>query len=149
MPLLVALVALHHTRRYPLLDWAQTEIRIRDITGGHPPLIGLAGRIGPFGEGGGSHPGPISFYLLWPAWELFGARAYGMYPGNVALDVVAIALSMWIAYRRGGLGSRSRSHLFSRCSCGRTARSCSRCRGTASAGVVVVRRPVVRMVVAG
>jgi hypothetical protein len=103
LPLVVAAVALHHTRWYPLLDWAQTEIRIRDITGGHPPLIGLAGRIGPFGADGGSHPGPISFYLLWPAWELFGGRAYGMYVGNVALDVAAISLAMWIAYRRGGV----------------------------------------------
>jgi hypothetical protein len=103
LPLLVALGYLHHPRWYPLLDWAQTEIRIRDITHGHPPLIGLAGRIGPFGPNGGSHPGPISFYLLWPAWALFGGAAYGMYVGNVMLDIAAVSLCMWIAYRRGGL----------------------------------------------
>ncbi len=71
-PLLVALVALRRPHWYPMLDMAQTEIRVRDVSGGHPPLIGLAGRIGPFGPDGGSHPGPMSFYALWPVWKLFG-----------------------------------------------------------------------------
>jgi hypothetical protein len=101
-PLLVALVALRRPHWYPLLDMAQTEIRIRDITGGHPPLIGLAGRIGPFGPDGGSHPGPLSFYVLWPVWKLFGGSAYGMYASTVALDIVAIGLALWMALRRGG-----------------------------------------------
>jgi hypothetical protein len=101
-PLLVALVALRRPHWYPLLDMAQTEIRIRDITGGHPPLIGLAGRIGPFGPDGGSHPGPLSFYALWPVWKLFGGSSYGMYASTVVLDIMAIALSLWMAVRRGG-----------------------------------------------
>jgi hypothetical protein len=101
-PLLVALVALRRPHWYPLLDMAQTEIRIRDITGGHPPLIGLAGRIGPFGPDGGSHPGPLSFYALWPVWKLFGGSSYGMYASTVVLDIVAIGLSLWMAVRRGG-----------------------------------------------
>jgi hypothetical protein len=101
-PLLVALIALRRPHWYPLLDMAQTEIRIRDITGGHPPLIGLAGRIGPFGPDGGSHPGPLSFYALWPVWKLFGGSSYGMYASTVVLDIVAIALSLWMAVRRGG-----------------------------------------------
>ena len=71
-PLVVALVELRRPHWYPLLDMAQTEIRVRDVTTGHPPLIGLAGRIGPFGPDGGSHPGPLSFYALWPVWKLFG-----------------------------------------------------------------------------
>ncbi len=69
----------------------------------HPPLIGLAGRIGPLGADGGSHPGPISFYLLWPAWQILGGSAYGMYVGTVVLDVVAVGLCLWIAHRRGGV----------------------------------------------
>jgi hypothetical protein len=102
LPLVVALVALRRPHWYPLLDMAQTEIRIRDITGGHPPLIGLAGRIGPFGPDGGSHPGPLSFYALWPVWKVFGGSAYGMYASTVVLDIVAIGLSLWMALRRGG-----------------------------------------------
>ena len=102
IPLVIALVVLHEPRWYPLLDWAQTEIRVRDVISSHPPLIGLAGRIGPFGVNGGSHPGPLSFYALWPFWRLFGASAYGLQVGNVALDIAAIGLSLWIAFRRGG-----------------------------------------------
>jgi hypothetical protein len=102
LPLVVALVELRHPRWFPLLDMAQTEIRVRDISSGHPPLIGLAGRIGPFGPNGGSHPGPISFYALWPVWRLFGGRSYGLFASTVVLDVVAMGLALWIALRRGG-----------------------------------------------
>jgi len=101
-PLLVALVVLRRPHWYPLLDMAQTELRVRDISAGHPPLIGLAGRIGPFGPNGGSHPGPLSFYALWPVWKAFGGSAYGLFAANVTLDVVAFGLCLWIALRRGG-----------------------------------------------
>ncbi|MDQ1509205.1 MAG: hypothetical protein QOG50_1049 [Actinomycetota bacterium] len=101
-PLVVALVQLRHPHWYPLLDMAQTEIRVRDVATGHPPLIGLAGRIGPFGPDGGSHPGPLSFYALWPVWKLFGGSSYGMFASTVVLDIVAIGLALWMALRRGG-----------------------------------------------
>jgi len=100
-PLLVALVELRRPHWYPLLDMAQTEIRVRDVTG-HTPLIGLAGRIGPFGPNGGSHPGPLSFYALWPVWKLFGGSSYGLFASTVVLDIVAMGLSLWMALRRGG-----------------------------------------------
>jgi hypothetical protein len=101
LPLIVALVQLHRPHWYPLLDMAQTEIRVRDVTS-HPPLIGLAGRIGPFGPNGGSHPGPISFYALWPVWRMLGGSSYGLFVSTVVLDTVAITLSLWMALRRGG-----------------------------------------------
>ncbi len=100
-PLVVALVQLRRPHWYPLLDMAQTEIRVRDVTS-HPPLIGLAGRIGPFGPNGGSHPGPLSFYALWPVWKLLGGSSYGLFAANVVLDVVAMGLALWMALRRGG-----------------------------------------------
>ena len=100
-PLLVALVELRRPHWYPLLDMAQTEIRVRDVTR-HIPLIGLAGRIGPFGPNGGSHPGPVSFYALWPVWRLFGGSSYGLFVSTVALDIVAMGLALWMALRRGG-----------------------------------------------
>ena len=40
----------------PLLDLAQTELRVRDVGGSHTPLVGLAGRIQAYGQQG-SHPG--------------------------------------------------------------------------------------------
>ncbi len=102
LPLVVALIELRRPHWYPLLDMAQTEIRVRDISTGHPPLIGLAGRIGPFGPNGGSHPGPLSFYALWPVWRLFGGSSYGLFASTVVLDIVAMGLALWMALRRGG-----------------------------------------------
>lgn len=102
VPMIVALVALRHPRWYPLLDLAWTEMRLRDVWSAHPPLLGLAGRIGPFGHQG-SHPGPISFYALWPFYELFGASSWAMEAASVALHVVAIGVMLWIANRRAGL----------------------------------------------
>ncbi|MGQ0823423.1 MAG: hypothetical protein ACT4OX_00075 [Actinomycetota bacterium] len=104
VPLFVALGVLHSPRWYPLLDLAQTEIRVRDITSSHPPLIGLAGRIGPYGPGGGSHPGPLSFYVLWPVYQALGASSWALQVATVVLDVIAIGLALWIARRRGGVG---------------------------------------------
>ncbi|HET9729827.1 MAG TPA: hypothetical protein VFR41_10425 [Acidimicrobiia bacterium] len=103
LPLLIALVVLHQPRWYPLLDMAQTELKLRDVWSRHPPLIGLAGRIGPYSADGGSHPGPISFYALWPVWAILHRAAFGMFASTVALDVVAFALSLWMAFRRGGV----------------------------------------------
>jgi hypothetical protein len=102
VPLVVALVVLHQPRWYPNLDMAETELRVRDVMSSHPPLIGLAGRIGPFGPDGGSHPGPLSFYLLWPVWALFGGSSFGLQAATVVLDIVACALALWMAFRRGG-----------------------------------------------
>ena len=101
-PLVVALAALSAPRWYPILDMAQTEVRIRDVWSSRPPLIGLAGRLGPFGPDGGSHPGPLSFYALWPVWRLTGGRAYGLFAGQVVLDAIAFGLAGWLGYRRAG-----------------------------------------------
>ncbi|MGZ4214252.1 MAG: hypothetical protein ACXVQV_13560, partial [Actinomycetota bacterium] len=63
--LTTALVVVSRIRWYPQLDLAMTELRVRDVASAHRPLVGLIGRIGtPANQG--SHPGPISFYLLWP-----------------------------------------------------------------------------------
>ena len=101
IPFVVALVALHRYHWYPLLDLAQTELRIRDVTSAHPPLVGLPGRIGAYLQG--SHPGPLSFWALAPFYRLFGATAWAMEAAAAALNVAAIGLALWIAKRRGGI----------------------------------------------
>jgi hypothetical protein len=103
VPLVVALISLLRPRWYPLLDMAWTEMRLRDVWSSHPPLLGLATRIGPAAHPG-SHPGPLSFYVLWPFYELFGASAWAMEVASVAVHLLAIGALLWIANRRGGLG---------------------------------------------
>ena len=102
VPLVLALGALRQPRWYPILDLAQTEIRVRDVGTTRSPLIGLPGRIGPFGRQG-SHPGPLSFWALAPVYWLFGATSWALRVSSVALNLVAMAGAIWIAHRRGGL----------------------------------------------
>jgi hypothetical protein len=77
-------------------------MRVRDVWSAHPPLIGLPGRIGA-GADQGSHPGPLSFYALWPVWVAFGASAFSLQVASVVLHTVAMGLTSWLAWRRGGV----------------------------------------------
>jgi hypothetical protein len=101
VPLVVAAGALRRPQWYPVLDLAMTELRLRDVGSGHTPLIGLPGRIGPLAEQG-SHPGPLSFYLLAPLYRLLGSSAWAMQAATIVLDLAALGASLLIAARRGG-----------------------------------------------
>src|SRR4051812_39171118 len=101
-PLVIAAIALHSPQWYPVLDLAMNELRLRDVFTSHTPLIGLPGRIGRFPEQG-SHPGPLSFYALWPTWKLLGSSPWAMQVGALVLNAVAAGASIIVANRRGGL----------------------------------------------
>ncbi len=98
---IVAVVALHRRHWYPVLDLAMTEFRVRDVGDAHTPLIGLPGRIGEY-PNQGSHPGPLSFYLLAPPYRLLGSSPWAMEVGTVVIHLGAIATALWIGWRRGG-----------------------------------------------
>jgi hypothetical protein len=101
VPFVVAAVVLFARHWHPVLDLAMTEFRVRDVGSADTPLIGLPGRIGIFPDQG-SHPGPMSFYLLAPTYRVLGASAWGLLVAMIVLDLIAIALALWIAQRRGG-----------------------------------------------
>jgi hypothetical protein len=102
LPLVVAAVALRRPHWYPVLDLAMTELRLRDVGASHTPLIGLPGRIGPSLAEQGSHPGPLSFYLLTPLYRLFGSSAWAMQASTVVLNLAAVGTALVIGVRRGG-----------------------------------------------
>jgi hypothetical protein len=102
VPLAVAVAALRRPTWFPVLDLAMTELRLRDVPTGDIPLVGLVGRIGSI-ERQGSHPGPLSFYALWPAYELFGARAWSMQAATAVLHLTGAAGALLVARRRGGV----------------------------------------------
>ena len=102
VPLLVALGVLHSPRWYPLLDLAQTELRVRDVGTRHSPLVGLAGRIQAYGQQG-SHPGPISFWGLAVFYRLYGASSFALQAACVTLHLIAVGGILAVAYRRGGV----------------------------------------------
>jgi hypothetical protein len=102
VPLAVAAVTLRRPQWFPVLDLAMTELRLRDVFTSETPLIGLPGRIGRFPEQG-SHPGPMSFYALWPTWKLLGSTAWGMQVGVLVLNAIAAGGAVLVARRRGGI----------------------------------------------
>ena len=101
LPLLVALLALGRTHWSPVLDLAMTELRVRDVGSRHTPLIGLPGRIGSFPDQG-SHPGPLSFYLLTPAYRLLAGSAWSLEFATVLIHGAAVVGCLLLAHRRGG-----------------------------------------------
>ena len=98
----VALIAIARPRWFPILDLAQTEMRLRDVFTAHPPLIGLPGRIGTFAHQG-SHPGPLSFWALAPLYRLYGSSAWAMQAATATLNAIALGVTLLIARRRGGV----------------------------------------------
>jgi hypothetical protein len=100
VPLLVAVVALRRPTWFPVLDLAMTELRVRDVFGADTPLVGLPGRIGTIEEQG-SHPGPLSFYLLAPTYRLLGSSAWALQVATVVLQVAAVVTALVLAVRIG------------------------------------------------
>lgn len=103
VPLLVALVAARRPHWFPLADLAQYELRVRDVGTGDTPLVGLAGRIGPWYDPG-SHPGPLSFWLLAPVYRLLGSSSWALMASAVTLHSAAAGLVLWMGRRRAGTG---------------------------------------------
>ena len=102
VPLGVALLAAARPRWFPIQDLAQYELRVRDVGGRHTPLIGLAGRIGPYYDPG-SHPGPLSFWFLAPVYRLLGSSSAALIASAIFLHSVALGFVIWMAKRRAGL----------------------------------------------
>lgn len=102
IPLGVAVATLRDPRWYPTVDFAMTELRVRDVPTRHPPMVGLAGRLHADGVQG-SHPGPLSFWLLWPVYRLFGSSGWALQVATAVLDTVAVGVALWLGRRRAGL----------------------------------------------
>jgi len=103
LPILIAAVAVRSPRWYPQVDLAQIEMRVRDVFSTHPPTIGLGGRIYGINNTQGAHPGPLSFYLLAPAYRLFGSSSWALQMSGALLNVAALAGTLWATGRRWGL----------------------------------------------
>jgi hypothetical protein len=102
LPLIISVVALLGTRWYPVLDLAMTELRVRDVGTRHTPLIGLPGRIGQFPDQG-SHPGPLSFWVLTPPYRLLGSSAWSLQAATVTVNMMAVSTAIWLGARRAGV----------------------------------------------
>lgn len=101
VPLFTVSVWLYRNDRWaPVFDFAMTEVRVRDVGTAHTPLLGLPGRLGTHANG--SHPGPLSFYLLAPIYRLLGGSYWALRVSTATFNAVAIVAALLIARRRAG-----------------------------------------------
>jgi hypothetical protein len=63
--------------------------------------VGLPGGVGR-PEALGSHPGPLSFYLLAPVYRMLGGSYWALRVSTAAFQAAAIVLALWIVRRRAG-----------------------------------------------
>ena len=100
-PPVVAAVVLAVRGWRPTSDLAQADLRMRAFWS-HPPQLGAAGRLGTLTQQG-AHPGPASWWSMYPLYALLGRT-----PGALSISVAAVAvawmvLAVVLARRLGGL----------------------------------------------
>ena len=76
-------------------DWADIELRTRDVGTTHTPLVGAYSRYG------WNHPGPLLFYVLALPYRALGARGPGILAGALFVNSAAIACIGGVLWRRG------------------------------------------------
>jgi hypothetical protein len=101
VPLLLGALALRRPPWAPVLDLAMTEVRVRDVGTTETPLVGLPGRIERAGQQG-SHPGPLSFWLLAPIYRLLGSTSWALQVAAGALNLLGMSVAVVLAHRRAG-----------------------------------------------
>ncbi|MCU1371714.1 MAG: hypothetical protein JWO77_2908 [Ilumatobacteraceae bacterium] len=104
VPILVLIAALAQRTWYPTGDQAQAELRMLSLPG-HPPLVGAAGRIADEQVRQGNHPGPLMFWVTWPAYKLLGSSSWAFEAATALVNVAWLTLSVWLVKRRAGLGA--------------------------------------------
>lgn len=100
-PAVVAVIRLAGQRWYPTGDFSHTELMVRSIPQ-HPPLVGVAARVGDGLLDQGSTPGPSMAYLLYPLYLLGGRSSISLVTAVVVLHLVAVALSLYVTWFLGG-----------------------------------------------
>jgi hypothetical protein len=96
-PVLVVVVLRTGYSYTPASDIGAIDLRVRDVLSLHPPLVG------PYGNHGWDHPGPLLFYVLAVPSLLSGQAAWGTQVGAALLQGSAIVWLAVLAWRKGGL----------------------------------------------
>ena len=96
-PVLVVVVLRTGHAYTPAGDIGAIDLRVREVWGSHTPLVG------PYGNHGWDHPGPLMFYLLSVPSLLAGHAAWGTQVGGALLQGIALVWLAALAWRRGGL----------------------------------------------
>jgi len=96
LPLGVVLWSVRSFEWGSLFDLALIEVKVREVGTAHTPLLGVTGRLGH--DHLASHPGPLAFYSLAPAYRLFGGSILALRLSFVLLTAVALAIALLAAF---------------------------------------------------
>jgi hypothetical protein len=99
-PLAIGLLGVLGDDWRPTGDYAHTAMAVRDVPE-HLPLIGVAGRFGPF-DNQHAHPGPAMAYALWPVTSALGGSGTALLAATTLLHLGALAAAVLVARRVGG-----------------------------------------------
>lgn len=97
MPAIVAVVSNIGVAWYPTGDVSHTELMLRSVPG-HPPLVGVAARVGSIFDQG-STPGPSMAYLLYPVYLLLGRGSVAVLVSTLVVHVAAVAATLALLRR--------------------------------------------------
>ncbi len=100
IPLVIVMIVMLRHHWYPTGDLAHTELMLRAIPR-HPPLVGVAARVGPIDDQG-SALGPSMAYAMLPVYVLLGRSSWATIAAADVLHGLAIGASVWLVGRRHG-----------------------------------------------
>lgn len=83
---------------YPTGDVSHTELMLRGIPR-HPPLVGVAARVGNDINNQGYTPGPSMAYAMYPIYLLFGRTSLGVLVSTLTLHFASIWASLHLTRR--------------------------------------------------
>ena len=99
VPIVSALIRAIHANVMPMGDFANLEIRSRDVFSLHHfPLLGTSSSASQVLGVGVNHPGPMLFYICAPFVTLFGG-AVGLATAVAVINSSCVAGSIYVAYR--------------------------------------------------
>ncbi len=101
LPAIVAVASNLFRHWYPTGDVSHTELMLRGIPR-HPPLVGVAARVGNDINNQGYTPGPSMAYALYPVYLIFGRSSLGVLVSTLVLHVAAIWASLHAVRRWAG-----------------------------------------------
>jgi hypothetical protein len=97
LPVLIVAVMSVSSGDLPIGDYALLNLRVRDVYSGQLPLVGVYSRYG------WNHPGPVLIWALAPLHALTGGATWATPVGAVLVQLGAVLVGGWSAWRRGGL----------------------------------------------
>ena len=102
LPGIVAVLSMVGVDWYPTGDISHTELMLRSFPS-HPPLIGVAARVGDDINNQGSTPGASMAYLMLPVYLLFLRTSFALLLSTLIVHIAAIVGALYVTKKIAGI----------------------------------------------